>query len=293
MKKRHQYFYTLLLIVLANATGNAQSPVNGFMQGKGKGSAVLSYYTETYIRAYESPANNGVLVNIKVKAKIVSAFTTFGVSKKVDLQINLPFSSASGEVTKEIRDNIGPKNEKSGFQDIGIYVKYNPFNFKIGKSTLSLLGAAGVLTPFGDYEIDEKYQSAVSIGSRSTQFTGVFLLHYKLNSGLFFTGAAGYSLRSNNVPNAAILELKTGFAARRIYVDAYIAGQTSAATKSSQNNLNNISAFSGSNLNYSRVGLNAFAPVYKKFGIAGGLSTYTKGRSEGESGGYGAVIYTF
>jgi hypothetical protein len=291
--KCYRYFYWTLIISFSSLSVGAQAPVNGFMQGKGKGSAVISYYTENYIRAYESPPNSGTQINSRVKSKVVSAFTTFGLSKEVDLQINLPYSSASGEVTKEIRDNIGPKNEKSGLQDISIYVKYNPINFKFRKSNLSLLGAAGLSTPFGDYEIDQKYQSAVSIGSRSTQLTGIFLLHYKLNLGLFFTGSAGYSVRSNHVPNAAIIEFKTGFAGRRFYVDGYLARQTSSSTESSQNSMNNFSAFSGSNINYARIGFNLFIPVIKKFGIAGGLSNYLNGRSEGETGGYGALIYTF
>ena len=291
--KSYQYIYLSLIISFNSLSVAAQSPVNGFMQGKGKGSAVISYYTENYIRAYEAPVNSGRQVNSKVKSQIVSAFTTFGLSKEVDLQINFPYASASGEVTKEISDNIGPKNEKSGLQDISIYIKYNPFNFKLGKSDLSLLGAAGLSTPFGDYKIDEKYQSAVSIGSRSTQFTGVFLIHYKLNFGLFFTGSAGYSLRSNHVQNAAIVEFKSGFAGRRIYVDGYIGRQTSSTSKPSQNNINNLSAFSGSNPNYTRIGFNVYVPIIKKIGIAGGLSNYLNGRSKGENGGYGALIYTF
>ena len=272
---------------------HAQSPVNGFMQGKGKGSAVISYYTERYIRAYESPANSGTEVSTKVKSKIVSAYTTFGLSKEVDLQINLPYASASGEVTKEIQDNIGPKNQKSGLQDISVFIKYNPYNFKFGTSTLSLLGAAGISTPFGDYEIDQKYQSAVSIGSRSNQFTTAFLLHYKLNAGLFFTGSTGYSFKSNHVPNAAFVEFKTGFAERKFYVDGYVATQASSSGKGAENGLNNIAAFSGSNVNYSKVGFNLFVPIIKKIGIAGGLNKYINGRSEGEVGGYGALIYTF
>ena len=291
-----KWYHAIFLWFVGNISmqsAQAQSPVNGFMQGKGKGSAVISYYTEEYIRAYEAPVNSGVQVTTKVKSAIVSAFTTFGLSNKVDLQINLPNAKAIGEVTKEIRDNIGPKNEKRGLQDISVYLKYNPVNFKFGKSNLSVLGAAGLSTPFGDYEIDQEYQSAVSIGSRSTQLTGLFLLHYKLDLGLFFTGSAGYCLRSNNVPNAAIVEFKTGFAGRHFYVDGYVARQASSSVNIAANSQNNIAAFSGSNVNYSRIGINLFAPVVKKFGVAAGFSQYINGRSEGESGGYGALIYTF
>ena len=63
----------------------AQSPINGFMQGKGKGSAVMSYYTESYIRVYQPSTNSSTTVNSKVKSNIASLFTTFGLSKKVDL----------------------------------------------------------------------------------------------------------------------------------------------------------------------------------------------------------------
>ena len=291
--KLYKNFILFFIVILICVKVDAQSPVNGFMQGKGKGSAVISYYTENYIRTYEAPPNSGKLVRSKVKSNIVSAFTTFGLSKEIDLQINLPYASASGETTKEILDNIGTENVKSGLQDISVYVKYNPLNFKLRKSNLSLLGAVGLSTPFGDYKIDQKYQSAVSIGSRSTQFTGLLLLHYKLDFGGFLTGAAGYSLRNNNVPNAAIVEFKTGFAGQHFYIDGYIARQISSSENALVNNQNNISAFSGSNLNYSKVGINLFVPIIKKIGVAAGVSSYLNGSSSGEKGGYGALIYTF
>ena len=45
---RHIFLMGLNLWSISSVV--AQSPINGFMQGKGKGSAVMSYYTESYIR---------------------------------------------------------------------------------------------------------------------------------------------------------------------------------------------------------------------------------------------------
>ena len=100
-------------------------------------------------------------------------------------------------------------------------------------------------------------------------------------------------MKSNHVPNAAVVEFKTGFAGRHFYVNGYLARQISSSANISAYNQNNIAAFLGSNVNYSIVGINLFAPFYKKFGLEGGLNKYISGRSEGESGGYGAIIYTF
>ncbi len=280
----------IALLCLQTSLLLAQSPVNGFMQGKGKGNVVVSYYTETYNRTYQNL--DGTVVTSPVKTNSVNAFSTFGVSKKVDLQFTLTYQKASSTLTPEIMD-IGKKaNFQSGLQDFSAYIKYNPYIFKLKKSTLSILGATGIVAPFGNYKINSPLQSTVVIGSRSLQFTNVILTHFKINSGLFFTGSFGYSLKTNHIPNAAIAEMKVGLALNKIYFDAFVSTQD-GNNKNTNQSQNTNASFAVSNADYSKIGFNIFVPIVKKIGLAGGLIKYTKGASKHLQGGFGAIIYSF
>ncbi len=79
----------------------AQSPIGGFMQGKGKGNVVVSYSHETYDQVYLVPEKvNGVPVFNKVTTESVSAYATVGLSNKVDLIANVPYVSRRGEASQ-------------------------------------------------------------------------------------------------------------------------------------------------------------------------------------------------
>ena len=68
----------------------AQTPISGFMQGKGKGNVVVSYSTESYDQVFLVPKKiDGVPVFNKVTVQSTSLYSTVGLSNKVDLQFNL------------------------------------------------------------------------------------------------------------------------------------------------------------------------------------------------------------
>jgi hypothetical protein len=85
--------------------------------------------------------------------------------------------------------------------------------------------------------------------------------------------------------------LKLGYAASKFYGDAYVANQTST---SGVDILVFSRIFPATKVNYTKIGLNLYTPLYKDFGLAGGASTLVAGRNIGKATGfYGAVVYKF
>lgn len=275
-------------------TSIAQSPISGFMNGKNKGSLVVSHNVESYTSVYLVPDKvDGVPVFNKVEIASTNLFATLGLSKKVDIQFNIPYVKAKGNASDDVLSNLGYQNQRSGLQDIAAYIKYNPFNIKAGKGNIALIGSLGFQTPLSNYNVNEGLQSILAIGNRATQLNAFIVSQFKAASGIFITGSLGYSFRNNQVPNAFISELKAGYASKNVYIDIFGASQISAKGVDILKE-GFTGFFPATQVNYNRIGVNIYVPIYKGFGLAGGSATYVGGRNLGQStGGYGAVIYSF
>ena len=287
--------WSLALAILSAPTLlMAQSPIGGFMQGKGKGNVVVSYSRETYDQVYLVPAKvNGVPVFNKVTTESVSTYATIGLSSKVDFIANIPYVSRRGEASQQVLTNLGYTNLKEGLQDVSFYIKYNPYNFKIGKGTLALVGALGIDAPLSDYKVNEGLQSIIAIGNHATKINSVILAQYKSNCGIFVSGQLGYSIRNNDVPNAFSSEVKIGYAAKHFYVDAY--SSTIVSTSGTDILKEGFQGFfPGTKVVSTKIGGSVYVPLLKGLGVAGGASSYVQGRNLGvASGYYAAIIYSF
>ena len=283
-----------LALLTAPVLSFAQSPIGGFMQGKGKGNVVVSYTTESYDKVFLVPQKvDGVPVFNKVDIQSVSLYATVGLSSKVDLVANVPYITSKGHASEQVLTNYGYSNERKGIQDLSLYIKYNPFNFKAGTGNISLIGALGIQTPLSDYKVEESLQSIIAIGNKSTQVNSYILAMYKLKCGFFVNGQLGYSLRSTAVPDAFLSEVKVGYAAKHFYVDAFSATQISTGGVDILKE-GFTGSFPATKVNSTRIGVNVYVPIVKGFGVSGGASSYVDGRNLGQSTGYyGALIYSF
>ena len=287
-------FAFAMAVLTIPALLQAQTPFGGFMKGKGKGDIVVSHNSESYDNVFLVPQKiSGVPVFNKVQVNSINLFATFGLSNKVDLQVNLPYITATGSATQAVLDNLGFSNERKGLQDVSVYLKYNPYNVKMGSGNLSLIGAVGVQTPLGGYKVNEGLQSILAIGNRATQLNTYAMAQYKLDAGVFINGSVGYSLRTTDVPDAVVSQVKAGYAGKAFYLDAF------AATQLSTSGVDILregftAFFPATKVNYTRLGVNLYVPIAKGVGLAGGYSVYTAGRNLGASqGASGALIYSF
>jgi hypothetical protein len=249
----------------------AQSPVSGFMNGKGHGAIAVSYNAEKYDDVFLVPDDaKGVPVFNEVAVNSTSLYASYGISDRFDAVVS-----------------------RSGVQDLSVFLKYNPYNCQIGTNDLRFMLGAGVKTPLSDYRADEGLQSIIAIGNRATSVTGLAIAHLRCEGGVFLTTQAGYSVRNGEVPNALLGEIKAGYAGRHIYVDVWFAGQVS------DGGVNILGEgftgfFPATDVSYSRTGLNVYVPIAGGFGISGGVSHYLEGRNVGKSTGVsGSVVYSF
>lgn len=273
----------------------AQSPVSGFMKAKGDGSITVSFSSEKYDEVYLVPQKvKGVPVFNEVKTTSYSLYGEYGFSDNFNVVVNLPYIKSEGEATPETLANNGLSNEVKGFQDLSVYGKYRITTVATPKGSIDLIAAAGVELPVGDYSDEAGYQSIITIGNRSTDFTGFAIASYKNNSGFFATGQMGYSLRNNEVPNALLSEFKLGYAADLFYLDAYVANQLSDDDAVDIFGDGFTGFFPATRVNYTRLGFTAYVPVYKGIGVSGGYSTYVAGRNLGDSDGINwGLTYSF
>ena len=270
----------------------AQSPVSGFMEGKGNSSTALSFNTEFYDHVFLVPNNvDGVPVFNDVTVNSVSFYNSYGATDNLDISLGLPYISTQGNASEGVLKELGYSNTRKGFQDISVYAKYRPYSTELGSGKLDFLITAGVKTPIGNYAADEGLQSIIAIGNRATSINGIAGAHFMTASGVFLTTQAGYAIRNGQVPNALIGEAKVGYAGSKFYGDLWLAGQTSdGGTNILGEGFNGF--FPATDVSYHRIGLNLFVPLGGGFGIAGGASKYIAGRNVGESTGLsGSLVY--
>ncbi|MBK9255081.1 MAG: hypothetical protein IPM42_06295 [Saprospiraceae bacterium] len=278
------YFTSALLIFLGNIL-MAQSPVSGFMTPKGKTTLSFSTTTEKYDEVFLVPVEiTGVPIFNNVKIRSYSFYGTYGLSDKLNLVLNLPFIQSTGNAGAQVLENLNYENERSGIQDVSVYAKYKAHESMFGSSTLSLVGALGLQTPLGGYKVDEGLQSILAIGNRATQLNAIAIAFFKTNSGAFASGQAGYSLRSDVVPDAVMTEIKLGYAGKYFYIDGFLANQMSTS------GVDILGAgftgdFTATRVSYTRVGGSVYVPFSKHAGISFGLSQYIKGRNVAKSSG--------
>ena len=104
----------------------------------------------------------------------------------------------------------------------------------------------------------------------------------------------GYSIRDNRVPNAFVSEAKIGYAGKKVYVDVWVAYQNSDPKGKDilQDRFDGF--FPATRVNYTRIGANVYAPIYKGLGAVVGFNTYVDGRNLGKStGGTIGVVYNY
>lgn len=283
------------MLFMLPLTMAAQSPISGFMKAKGEGSITVTQSREDYSDVFLVPNKvNSVPVFNEVTTKSVSLYAEYGFSDRLNFVVSLPYIQTTGEATPATLANNGFENERSGFQDVSIYGKYKIKSYEVMSGNLDIIGALGVETPLGDYNVDEGLQSIIAIGNRSTDITGLAIANYKHNSGVFAIGQVGYSVRSNDVPNAVISELKLGYAASVIYGDIYIANQLSGSDGVDILGEGFTGFFPATRVNYTRIGANMFVPIVKGFGLTAGVNTYIAGRNLGDStGAYSGLSFSF
>ncbi|GAA3936374.1 hypothetical protein [Hymenobacter algoricola] len=292
MQQRYRIPLLFLCAVCGPGVSQAQSLLSGFMSGKGTGSVVVSGTVEKYEKVFIAARKvDSVPIFRQVQISSVNLFATYGLTEKIDAVVSLPYIQSTGEADEAVlADNrartpgANYTNTRRGLQDVSGYLKFKTYSREVGTNILDLLGAVGVSTPASNYKNERGPEYIIAIGNRATKVNAIGIAQLKTLSGVFFTGQAGYSLRSGQVPNAFLAETKVGYAGRKVYADAYVAFQQSSksGTDIVQEGFVDF-YFPATRVNYTRLGASVYRPVAKGLGIVAGASLYLAGRNLGKS----------
>jgi hypothetical protein len=218
MKLSTTTLFTVTFLLTALQQGIAQQ-LSGFFQGKGKLAVAASTTRESYDEFYFGDKKTPIEMAgfDKVVTQSINLYAAYGLTDKTDIIVNIPYIITKG---RALADNmkVGEKNFQNG--SIGIQTKLLEKEDSTG--TLTVAGGLNFNTPLSDYETNLIY----SIGNQSTQLSSSALVQYKLKNGLFANTQAGYSLRSNKVPDAIVSAAKIGYAGK-VYVEGWINNQIS------------------------------------------------------------------
>ncbi len=284
------FIATLLLLLPVVQTAHAQGMIDGFMAGQGKARLAVTYARDTYDTYYVGTREirNPNLGTVTTESLTLRG--TYGLGTDMDLVVSAPYIRTSASA------GYWPKQE--GFQDISAALRWEAFDYKIGKTRLSWLFSVGYSVPIQRYVND----ALVTIGQGSKNIDGRTMLHYKAGS-FFLTGQFGYIRRGQaqldrvfnyydpaltnantgslvNVPDVTDAIIKAGISAKHLYIDGWVQKQTP------YNKGTDIAPgipFPTNAIGFTRVGASVYLPLIKKFGLTAGYSTTLSGQNTGKT----------
>ncbi|RSK33833.1 hypothetical protein [Hymenobacter metallilatus] len=292
----YRYFSPIgAILLMSTVVTQAQSLSSGFMSGRKHGSVSISGTQEWYESVYLVPEKvDQVPIFRRINVRSVSLYANYGITDKIEAVLSLPYVRSEGNADPLVTQNSPYTNVREGLQDVSGLLKFKVYSTELGSSLLNLLGVASLSTPVSNYKSEQGLEYIIAIGNRATKVSTLGIAQLQTASGVFFTGQAGYSLRSGRVPNAFVAETKVGYAGPRFYVDGWAAFQQSASTGTDILQPGFDGDFTATRVDYTRLGVSVFRPLAQGFGLVLGASTYVSGRNVGKSTGVtGGLAYNF
>ena len=291
-----QTAYIAIISILVSVTqkslaqGLAPGILDGFMKGQRKASLAIIASQETYTTYYinKTETQNPNLGTVTTQA--LTAVGTYGLGYDLDLVVTAPY------VRTEASAGYFPK--QAGLQDVSATLRWEAFDYKIGKNRLSWLFALGYSVPMQNYVND----ALVRIGYGSRNLDGRTMLHYKAGP-FFITGQYGYIRRGQvsldhvvntydptqinpnsgvkvNVPDVTELVIRTGIMTKQVSIDVWGQQQTPYTDGT---DIGSGVPFPTNAVGFTRVGTTAFLRIVGKVGLTAGASATLNGRNTGKT----------
>jgi len=235
-----------------------------------------------------------------VSTQMIGLMGNYGISRKLNALFGIPYVKTKA--------SAGTLDGMDGIQDLSLFLKWRPFQKKLGDGRLSLFGIAGVSFPIGDYTPDFL---PMSIGLNSKTASARIMADYQIDN-LFATGSATYVLRDNieldrnsyyttellltnevKMPDAANFNFRAGFRNHRWIAEAVLnIWSTLGGFDITRNNM----PFPSNDMDATTAGVNikyVLPPLPQLSVVAGGMYTVA-GRNVGQGTTvYGSFFYVF
>ena len=292
------YWFFACFFLLPVCSVQAQTEVDGIMMSKKVFCGGLMYSHSTWDDYWEGTTKRNNLNLRTVSNTTVAAMGAYGISKKVNLLFQLPYSSTHA--------SAGTLRGMRGVQDLSLSVKYRPYHEKIGPGTLSVFGVASGSLPASNYVAD---YLPLSIGMGSKNLALRAMVDYQV-ANWFATLSGAYVMRSNieidreayyttqlhntNVvamPNASQFNVRAGYRNNNVVAEAVLNQWTThGGFDITKNNM----PFPSNTMNTTSAGINLKYETTLLHGLTfvGGGNHVLAGRNAGQASTvYGGLLY--
>lgn len=281
-------------------TGQAQTDIDAIMMEKNAFCVGPMYSYSSWKEYWEGTLKRDNENLGKVSTQMYSVMGNYGITRKLNALFSVPYVKTKA--------SAGTLHGMDGIQDLSLFLKWRPFQKKLGDGKLSLFGIAGLSFPLSNYTADFL---PLSIGLESKTASARIMADYQ-QGNLFATGSATYVLRDNikidrnsyyttelhlsnevEMPDAANFNFRAGFRNHRLIAEAVVNNWTTlGGFDITRNNM----PFPSNKMNATMAGVNLkyVLPSLPQLSIvAGGMYTVA-GRNVGQSTNvYGSFFYVF
>ncbi|HZH67017.1 MAG TPA: hypothetical protein VEY10_19160 [Flavisolibacter sp.] len=294
------YRLIICLAILPTISTEAQTEFDAIMMNKNQFCSGFMYMHSSWSNYWEGTLKRTNENLGTVTTQSVMYMANYGITDKLNVMAGAPYVSTKA--------SAGTMAGMRGVQDVSLFVKYIPFQKKLGKGQLTTYALGGFSTPITDYVVDFL---PLSIGLGSTNFTGRVMVDYNCNR-LTLTGSAAYIRRSNvrldrtsyydtqihltnevKMPNAAQYQLRTGYRGKYLIAEALLTNWTTlGGFDMTRNNM----PFPSNRMNATAVGINLKYTVraHTNLSLFGGATTTLNGRNMGQANALNAgAFYAF
>ena len=288
------------VFVLSSFFASAQTDIDAIMMEKNAFCVGPMYSYSSWKNYWEGTMKRDNENLGKVSTRMYSVMGNYGITRKLNALFSVPYVKTKA--------SAGTLHGMDGIQDLSLFLKWRPFQKKLGDGKLSLFGIAGVSFPLSNYPADFL---PLSIGLRSKTASARIMADYQVGN-LFATGSATYVLRDNieidrtsyyttemhysnevEMPDAANFNFRAGFRNHRLIAEAVVNNWTTlGGFDITRNNM----PFPSNKMNATTVGANfkyVLPPLPQLSIVAGGMYTVA-GRNVGQTTNiYGSLFYVF
>jgi hypothetical protein len=258
------------LLALLSALPAAAFDLNGFLPVAGEGQVALSLTAEGYDQFWvgETKVSDPGVGEVELTSQAL--WFHYGLTERFALVGGLAHVDADS-------DGLAGFGEQD-LQDLAVLLEMRLFE----SGHHSLVAAAGVRTPLGDYEDN----LPVDVGDGTTD--ALLRLVYLLRVGGFYVSQQiGHDLRGGDAPNGWPLFTEIGYTFGRVTVNGFLSWQiTDDGTDIGDPGF----TFPSNREEYQRAGAKVYARVSERLGLSLVAFDTLDGRNTGETSGFSAGL---
>lgn len=280
---------------------SAQTDIDAIMMSKNNFCVGAVYQYSSWDEYWEGTFKRENLNLGTVSTQGVSVMGNYGITDKLNVLFSVPYL--------ETKASAGTMKGQKGIQDLGLTIKYMPFEKTEGDAAYSLYALGSYSFPMTDYPAD---YLPLSIGLKSKNIT--LRLMGDVQVGNFFTTLSGAYIKRFNItidrnsylidevhytsevdmPDAVNFNLRLGYRSNRLIAEAVIDNWTtlSGGFDITKNNM----PFPSNTMNAWKLGLSTKYTLKKipELAIVGGYNIVTEGRNVGDAASfYAGLFYQF